>query len=102
VPEVVDHGAIGFVVDHEQEGLQAIKRLPELDPSRVRAEFERRFTARHMVEDFVPQLPLAARKPVRLCDLDFATRTFSAHTLASGAVSSRADRFAHHAPRLGA
>jgi len=29
------------------------KRLPELDPSRVRAEFEQRLTARHMAEDYV-------------------------------------------------
>jgi hypothetical protein len=29
------------------------KRLPGLDPSHVRAEFERRFTARHMAEDYV-------------------------------------------------
>ena len=42
MPEVVDHGVTGFIVDDEQDGLQAIKRLPELDPSRVRAEFERR------------------------------------------------------------
>ena len=31
------------------------------------------------------------------CDLDFASRTFSTHTLAAGAVLSRADRFAHDA-----
>jgi len=53
VPEVVDHGVTGFIVDDEQEGLQAIKRLPELDRSRVRTEFERRFTARRMAEDYV-------------------------------------------------
>jgi len=35
VPEVVDHGLTGFIVDDEKEELQAIKRLPELDPSRV-------------------------------------------------------------------
>jgi hypothetical protein len=29
------------------------------------------------------------------CDLDFASRTFSTHTLAAGTVLSRADRFAH-------
>jgi glycosyltransferase involved in cell wall biosynthesis len=53
VPEVVDHGVTGFIVDDEQEGLQAINRLPELDRSRVRAGFERRFTARRMAEDYV-------------------------------------------------
>jgi glycosyltransferase involved in cell wall biosynthesis len=53
VPEVVDHGVTGFIVDDEQEGLQAINRLPELDRSRVRAGFERRFTAQRMAEDYV-------------------------------------------------
>jgi hypothetical protein len=53
VPEVVDHGVTGFIVDDEQAGLQAIKRLPELDRSSVRTEFEQRFTARRMAEDYV-------------------------------------------------
>jgi glycosyltransferase involved in cell wall biosynthesis len=53
VPEVVEHGVTGFIVEDEEEGLQAIKRLPELDRSRVRAGFERRFTARRMAEDYV-------------------------------------------------
>jgi glycosyltransferase involved in cell wall biosynthesis len=53
VPEVVEHGVTGFIVENEEEGLQAIKRLPELDRSRVRAGFERRFTARRMAEDYV-------------------------------------------------
>jgi hypothetical protein len=53
VPEVVEHGVTGFIVEDEKEGLQAIKRLPELDRSCVRAGFERRFTARRMAEDYV-------------------------------------------------
>jgi glycosyltransferase involved in cell wall biosynthesis len=53
VPEVLEHGVTGFIVEDEEEALQAIKRLPELDRSRVRAGFERRFTARRMAEDYV-------------------------------------------------
>ena len=53
VPEVVEHGVTGFIVDDEDEALQAIKQLPELDRSRVREGFERRFTARRMAEDYV-------------------------------------------------
>jgi hypothetical protein len=52
VPEVVEHGVTGFIVDDEKEALQAIKYLPELDPSRVRNGFERRVTARRMAEDY--------------------------------------------------
>ena len=61
----VEHGVTGFIVEDEEEGLQAIKRLPELDRSRVRAGFERRFTARRMAEDYVSHYHNAARKLVR-------------------------------------
>jgi glycosyltransferase involved in cell wall biosynthesis len=53
VPEVIEDGATGFIVDNEQEALQAINRLPELDRHRVRAAFERRFTSRRMAEDYL-------------------------------------------------
>ena len=53
VPEVVEHGVTGFIVDEEEQALQAIKHLPELDRKRVRDGFERRFTARRMAEDYV-------------------------------------------------
>jgi glycosyltransferase involved in cell wall biosynthesis len=53
VPEVVDYGVTGFIVEDEEEALQAIKRLPELDRSSVRAAFERRFTARRMAGEYV-------------------------------------------------
>jgi glycosyltransferase involved in cell wall biosynthesis len=53
VSEVVEHGVTGFIVDDEDEALQAIKHLPELDRKRVREGFDRRFTARRMAEDYV-------------------------------------------------
>jgi glycosyltransferase involved in cell wall biosynthesis len=45
VPEVVDDGITGFVVDGEAEAIEAIGRLGELDRRRVRRRFEERFTA---------------------------------------------------------
>jgi glycosyltransferase involved in cell wall biosynthesis len=53
VPEVVDHGVTGFIVDNEDEALQAIKRLGELDRRKVRARFEQRFSAERMAQDYV-------------------------------------------------
>jgi glycosyltransferase involved in cell wall biosynthesis len=58
VPEVVEHGATGFIVDDEEQALQAIKHLPELDRKRVRDGFERRFTARRMAEDYLQRYGL--------------------------------------------
>ena len=52
VPEVIEDGVSGFVVENEAEALSAIARLKELDRSRVREAFERRFTARRMAEDY--------------------------------------------------
>jgi glycosyltransferase involved in cell wall biosynthesis len=53
VPEVVDDGVTGFVVDGEAEAIQAIGRLGELDRRQVRRRFEERFTARRMAEEYV-------------------------------------------------
>jgi glycosyltransferase involved in cell wall biosynthesis len=53
VPEVVDDGVTGFIVDTEAEALRAIERLSELDRREVRKAFERQFSARRMAEDYV-------------------------------------------------
>jgi glycosyltransferase involved in cell wall biosynthesis len=53
VPEIIEDGVTGYVVDSDEEAIAALGRLPMLDRARVRAEFERRFAARRMAEDYV-------------------------------------------------
>ncbi len=53
VPEVVEDGVSGFIVDDEEQAAAAVGRLPGLDRGRVRRAFEQRFTARRMAEDYV-------------------------------------------------
>jgi glycosyltransferase involved in cell wall biosynthesis len=53
VPEVIDHGVTGFVVDSEAEAVEAIGRLGELDRRQVRARFEQRFTAARMAKEYL-------------------------------------------------
>jgi glycosyltransferase involved in cell wall biosynthesis len=53
VPEVVDDGITGFLVDSEADAIKAVRRLGELDRRRVRARFEQRFTARRMAEEYI-------------------------------------------------
>jgi glycosyltransferase involved in cell wall biosynthesis len=53
VPEVIDDGVTGFVVNDEAEAVTAIGRLGELDRQRIRATFEQRFTARRMAQDYL-------------------------------------------------
>jgi len=63
VPEVIDHGVTGFVVDGEEEAVKAIQLLDQLDRSRVRARFEQRFTAGRMAGEYVHHYEtLVARK----------------------------------------
>jgi hypothetical protein len=52
-PEIIEDGVTGFVVESEEEALAAIGRLGSIDRRRVRAEFERRFTARRMAQAYL-------------------------------------------------
>jgi len=53
VPEIVEDGLTGFIVEDETSAVGAVKRLSELDRRKVRARFEERFTARRMAMDYL-------------------------------------------------
>jgi glycosyltransferase involved in cell wall biosynthesis len=53
VPEVVDEGVTGFIVEDEKSAIGAVYRLPELSRAKVRKRFEERFTARRMAQDYL-------------------------------------------------
>jgi len=52
VPEVVRHGVTGFIVDNVEEAARAVESLHFVSRVDCRAEFESRFTARRMAEDY--------------------------------------------------
>jgi glycosyltransferase involved in cell wall biosynthesis len=58
VPEVIEDGVSGFIVDSNAEAVQAVKRLGALDRRRVRSAFEQRFAARRMAQDYLRQYRL--------------------------------------------
>ena len=53
VPEIVEDGVTGFLVNTEAEAVAAVKQVGRLDRRRVRYEFERRFSSRRMAEDYL-------------------------------------------------
>jgi glycosyltransferase involved in cell wall biosynthesis len=53
VPEVVEDGVTGFVVEDELSAIDAVRRLPQLPRAAVRARFDERFTARHMAKEYL-------------------------------------------------
>ena len=52
VPEVVDDGITGFIVDDEAAAASAAGQIHLLDRTLIRTIFEQRFTARRMAEDY--------------------------------------------------
>jgi glycosyltransferase involved in cell wall biosynthesis len=53
VPEVIDDGFTGFVVEDENSAVIAVDRLMGLDRGAIRRQFETRFTARRMALDYL-------------------------------------------------
>jgi glycosyltransferase involved in cell wall biosynthesis len=66
VPEVIDDGITGYVVDSEEEAVCRLGALLNLDRGRVRRRFEERFTTMRMAADYVRVykglIPAAARQ----------------------------------------
>ena len=53
VPEIVEDGLTGFVVEDELSAVGAINHLPKLPREAIRKRFEERFTSRRMAEDYL-------------------------------------------------
>ncbi len=68
VPEVVEEGVTGFIVDDAAGAVAAVGRLAAIDRGGVRRRFEQRWTARRMAEDYLSlyeRLAFAGRKLLR-------------------------------------
>jgi glycosyltransferase involved in cell wall biosynthesis len=53
VPEIIDDGLTGFVVEDEAGAIGAVDRLSHLSRKKIRQRFEERFTARRMALDYL-------------------------------------------------
>jgi glycosyltransferase involved in cell wall biosynthesis len=53
VPEVIEHGRSGIIVEHYREMAEALERADALDPLECRRYVEERFSPERMVEDYV-------------------------------------------------
>ncbi len=52
VPEVIEDGVSGFVVNGVEDAVSAVRKLPQLNRQTVRRRFEERFTAARMARDY--------------------------------------------------
>jgi glycosyltransferase involved in cell wall biosynthesis len=53
VPEIVDDGLTGFIVEDETSAVSAVNRLSQLSRTEIRKHFEKRFTARRMALEYL-------------------------------------------------
>jgi glycosyltransferase involved in cell wall biosynthesis len=53
VPEIIEDGLTGFVVEDHAGAIGAVDRLSHLSRERIRRRFEERFTARRMAQDYL-------------------------------------------------
>src|SRR6202035_5649978 len=53
VPEIIDEGVSGFIVEDESGAIGAVDRLGHLSREKIRRRFEERFTARRMALDYL-------------------------------------------------
>jgi len=68
VPEIIEDGVTGYVVCSVEEALEKLPLALALDRKRIRAEFERRFSARRMARDYIAlyqSIVRDAAKPLR-------------------------------------
>jgi len=69
VPEVLKHGVTGFIVDSVEAAVATVPKVAALDRRDCRRDFERRFTASRMAEDYVQlyeSLLREERRPMHL------------------------------------
>jgi glycosyltransferase involved in cell wall biosynthesis len=65
VPEVMEDGVTGFVVDDTTAAIDAARRVGSLDRAAVRRVFEKRFTARRMAREYLELYRRIAAAPER-------------------------------------
>jgi len=65
VPEVIEAGLTGAVVDTVDEAIAGLPGVLKLDRARVRRRFEERFTARRMTLDYLVHYAALAERDRR-------------------------------------
>lgn len=53
VPEIIDHGVTGFIVENQEQAIAAARNIGEIDRRRCRQVFEQRFSARVMARRYL-------------------------------------------------
>jgi glycosyltransferase involved in cell wall biosynthesis len=53
VPEIIDQGVTGFIVENQEQAIAAARDIERIDRRRCRQVFEQRFAARVMAKRYL-------------------------------------------------
>jgi glycosyltransferase involved in cell wall biosynthesis len=70
VPEIVENGVTGQIVNTEEEAIRQLPRVLALDRRAVRRRFEQRFSATRMAKDYLQVYRTLMKRPSLLPDVD--------------------------------
>jgi len=73
VPEIIEQGVSGFLVESVDEAVKAVKNLSRIDRRKCRKAFERRFSDRRMTHDYLTIYDRIVKRepqPIALTDGD--------------------------------
>ena len=70
VPEIVDNGVTGQIVDTEEEAIRQLPHVLALDRRAVHRRFEERFSVTRMAKDYVQVYRSLMKRPLLLPDAD--------------------------------
>jgi hypothetical protein len=68
VPEIIDNGVTGQIVDTEEEAIRKLPHVLSLDRRAVRRRFEQRFSATRMAKDYIQLYRSLMQRPLLLAD----------------------------------
>jgi glycosyltransferase involved in cell wall biosynthesis len=66
VPEIIDNGVTGQIVDTEEEAIRKLPHVLSLDRRAVRRRFEQRFSATRMAKDYIQLYRSLMQRPLLL------------------------------------
>ena len=87
VPEVIDQGVTGFMVDLMEEAVRTLPRVLALDRHAVRRQFEKRFSATRMARDYVALYRSLLKHPIRSSETNGLEISIETSLASSGPVT---------------
>ena len=92
VPEVIEHGRTGIIVDNWGHMAEALEAADKLDPAEMRRSVEERFTPERMVADYVAAYESVLGLEPRLCGCGRRTTARSSSSPFRRSARSRRSR----------